>query len=514
MSASQEKKRRRDQREEGTEKRQVQKKQNYVQRKRNRRIGAIAGAVAAVLIVFIVVVNSNLFYRYVTAVKVGDESFTAADFNYYYFSSYYNYYTNAVETYGDYYSYFVPDTNTPLSSQSYSDTQTWADYFEESALSSMKSMTMLMKQAGDAGYTLSEGGQTGVESAVSTLKSEYSSAGYSSLGTYLQALYGKGMTEAIYRRNLERSTLASEYAQIVYDSYEYSDETLDEYYQGNADTYDYINYRIYSVSGAADEEAGIDSETAMANAKAAAETIAKTAKTEEQFAEMVYEYAPEDSKATYEDIDATLQSYTGSYLTSYMSSYSEWLLDGERNTGDTTVVEYSSGYYVIFYVDREDNHYNTRSVRHILIAAQADSEGNYTDEALAAALEELEGIYEEWKNGDATEDSFAALANEHSDDGGSNTAGGLYEGIYKNQMVKEFNDWTFDISRKAGNTGIVYGSSSGYAGYHLIYYVGEGEQYSTMLADSAKRYEDYSAWHDANVAYYAVSKKLAMSFTK
>ena len=33
------------------------------------------------------------------------------------------------------------------------------------------------------------------------------------------------------------------------------------------------------------------------------------------------------------------------------------------------------------------------------------------------------------------EDSFAELANQYSDDAGSNTNGGLYEDVYKNQMV-------------------------------------------------------------------------------
>ena len=55
-------------------------------------------------------------------------------------------------------------------------------------------------------------------------------------------------------------------------------------------------------------------------------------------------------------------------------------------------------------------------------------------------------------SGDATEDSFAALANEKSDDG-NGTTGGLYENVYPGQMVSSFNDWCFDESRQTGNTG-------------------------------------------------------------
>lgn len=45
----------------------------------------------------------------------------------------------------------------------------------------------------------------------------------------------------------------------------------------------------------------------------------------------------------------------------------------------------------------------------------------------AEAAQKAQDILDEWKAGDATEDSFAALANEYSQDPGSNTTGGLNE---------------------------------------------------------------------------------------
>ena len=57
-----------------------------------------------------------------------------------------------------------------------------------------------------------------------------------------------------------------------------------------------------------------------------------------------------------------------------------------------------------------------------------------------AAKQKAEEILDEWMSGDATEDSFAALANEKSDDG-NGTTGGLYENVYPGQMVSSFNDW-------------------------------------------------------------------------
>ena len=109
----------------------------------------------------------------------------------------------------------------------------------------------------------------------------------------------------------------------------------------------------------------------------------------------------------------------------------------------------------------EDN-YNV-AVRHILIKPEEKDNNN----SLKAAEEKANSIYNEWKSGDATEDSFAALASEHSEDTGSKSNGGLYDNVYEGQMVASFNDWCFDKSRKHGDSGIV---KTEY-GYHIMYFV-------------------------------------------
>ena len=72
--------------------------------------------------------------------------------------------------------------------------------------------------------------------------------------------------------------------------------------------------------------------------------------------------------------------------------------------------------------------------------------------------------------------------------------GGLYEDIYKGQMVSEFNDFVFSDDVKSGDSAIVYGESSAYAGYHLIYFVGEGESYARTLARNAISTERLQSW--------------------
>ena len=110
---------------------------------------------------------------------------------------------------------------------------------------------------------------------------------------------------------------------------------------------------------------------------------------------------------------------------------------------------------------------NMVNVRHILIQPE-DTE---SDESWAEAEAEAQRIYDEWKAGEATEESFADLATEYTQDPGSQTTGGLYENVYPGRMVTEFNDWCFADGRAVGDSGIVKTSY----GYHIMFFSGEGE---------------------------------------
>ena len=140
----------------------------------------------------------------------------------------------------------------------------------------------------------------------------------------------------------------------------------------------------------------------------------------------------------------------------------DWVKDPARQEGDTAVLEISTNYSVVYFIDRYRDESNTVNVRHILLSSDEDN-----DEEVSQQAEEL---LQQWKDGEQTEDSFAALARENSDD--SNAAqGGLYEGVTPGQMVTEFNDWCFDESRQPGDCEIVETTH----GYHIIYFIGQTE---------------------------------------
>lgn len=116
---------------------------------------------------------------------------------------------------------------------------------------------------------------------------------------------------------------------------------------------------------------------------------------------------------------------------------------------------------------------NLMDVRHILIAVEGgteDEEGEvtYSEAEWEACRAEAQVVLDQWLAGEATEESFAELAYEHSEDTGSNENGGLYENLNeKSGFVQEFIDWYMDESRKPGDYGLIRTSY----GYHVMYFV-------------------------------------------
>ena len=238
----------------------------------------------------------------------------------------------------------------------------------------------------------------------------------------------------------------------------------------------------------------------MAAAKATADKIAAATHDADSFAAAVTANVPATTAADGKTTTPSVTSNTNAKGSSVSSApYAEWLYSAERTANNVTVVEQeNTGYYVVLFQSRDDNSYHTVSARHILIKAEdSDNDGTYSDDDKQKAKASIDDVYERWMQSDQTEDDFAQLANSFSQDSGSNTKGGLYEHIYKGQMVQEFNDFCFDPARKPGDVDIVFNESDSYCGYHLVYFVGQGERYCDYLADQALRSADFEKWESA-----------------
>ena len=450
MSASQDKKRRQTERMEGTDKRTLAEREAAQKAKKERTRWGIVGAIIVVFAVVIILLNTNLFYSGTTAITIGDYKYTNADFQYYYSNAY----ASFMNSYGSYFSMF--DTTQDLDDQAFDPTYitmfggtvpeslgedaSWKDYFEAVAIENMVEITALYDSAVKEGYTLSEEDAASIEEAVASFDTAAASYGLRNGEAFVSFYYGKGNTIESVSALMERGYIASAYAQDKYDSFEYTSDELNAYYDEHKDELDAFSFEYYLVSAekeevtetVTDEETGEETEqtsekvtdATMAAAKETADQLLTAAENGRDegamsFSEAVTEVAGAEAEAT--EFVNTLGVNSLSYLP---DAVSDWLTDSSREEGDMAVLEVEdSGYYVVCFNGRSDNtDYNAVNFRHILIkATDEDEDGEYSAEELTAAEDKINEIYDEWVNGDATEDSFAELANANSEDSGSNT---------------------------------------------------------------------------------------------
>lgn len=496
MSASTERKNRIAAREAGTDRKTLSQQEEAKKQAKSRRQWTIGAVCVALLLVLVLLLQSGFFYNHTTAVKIGDQAASPAEVNYYYSTAYYNF----VNSYGSYASLFGLDTSSGpfgLKRQECTmlDSGTWRDYFLQSAYGSMAQVQGLCDYAKAQGLTISEEELSSIEEGLATLEDSASAYGYSSVNNYLSANFGTGVTTKLLRQAYQDSALASAAYSHYSDSLVYTDEELEEYYaglEGSSDYYDYVLYLVNAETVTAEDGTSSVTEQTMAEARADADAV-MTSYLDGSDIEDVVERLTAAIEGALDKVETLSAAHTAG--TGLNGAYADWLKDASRKAGDVTVVENSNstGYYVMAFIARDDNHYRTANVRHILIEAEASEDGTWSDEALAAAKARAEEILAEWKSGEHTEESFAALAEQYSSDSGSNTNGGLYENVAKKTMVEEFDAFCFG-SRKPGDTAVVYGSNGSYAGYHVMYYVGEGELYSNTIARNALSSEALSSW--------------------
>lgn len=148
----------------------------------------------------------------------------------------------------------------------------------------------------------------------------------------------------------------------------------------------------------------------------------------------------------------------------------------------------------------------TIDVRHILIMPKAAEGAEATEADWAAAEQRAQELLQQWKDGDHTEDSFAEMAGEYTEDPGSMANGGLYANVEEGQMVPEFNDWCFDPNRQYGDTDIVKTTY----GYHIMFFVGsktvwqEHAKTDYLNDKSMELLESVSAKYPLTVDYSAI----------
>ena len=520
MSASSKKKLRKEQ-----EAAKLTEKQLTAQKeaKKNHLYTSLFVVVMAVILVIALVVgvkqtitNSGIREKNTTALTVGGHELNSVEMNYFFMDAVNNFYSN----YGSYASMFGLDVTKPLNEQFVDEEAglTWADDFMTSAKDSAASTYAMVDAAAAAGFSLPEEDRAELESQLASLDLYATMYGYSNADAYLKAMYGTGASRKTYESYCEKQMLASAFYNNYAESLTYEDADLRAAEAENFGAYSSYSYNSYYLAtsrfltgGTTDSEGNTTySDEEKAASVAAAEAAAKALTGKE-----ITDAAALDAAIAALEINGGSGSSTYNENTLYSSlnaSFQDWMADSSRKAGDvayfpSTSGDTVSGYYVVMFQDSNDNNFAMKNVRHILVAPSHDhaedethEDGEtYSAEELAAAKAAADEILASWKAGEATEESFAALANEKSADG-DGTTGGLYENIYPGQMVEAFENWCYDAARKTGDTDIV---ETEY-GYHVMYFVGDSEMsYRDYQIENALRSNALNEWYTEAVAAMA-----------
>ena len=441
--------------------RKVQKrKEEKEKEKKEERISTAVGIVFLVALVCLVASFPIRTYlaTHETYVVINGEKVNKVEFDYAYNTSKNNYITQ----YGSYLSYFGLDTSKDLSTQMYSDTLTWQDYFEQNAVESLKQNRALMAEAKAAGFTYDTTDE--YNTFKETIKTSAAAAGVSDK-EYVRSIYGSYATMGRIEEYVKNDMVMNAYYQKLQEDNAPSDDEIQSYYEENKATYDSVDYRLTTIEAdlptepteLADpvEETAADT-TGTTDGTAATDTTQDTAY---QPSDAEIAKAMEDAKVLADDAEQTVakdgEAHENEKKSSVNYMISDWLFDDARKAGDTTVItnDNSHCYYAVAFEKRYLDETPSADVR--VIIPTEDKNG--------------EEILEEWKNGAATEDSFAELCKKYTQDTSAVENGGLFEQVTKTGMTEELSNWIFDSSRQVGDTVAITVSDSTY----VLYYIGQ-----------------------------------------
>lgn len=453
----------------------------------------ICGLLLVGVVAWAVVTKSANSMRNLIAMTVGDHEISGVEFEY----QYNDVIMQFREENSDIISYLDVDFEKDLSTQKYTEDQTWKDYFVKSAVDKLSEQYFLINAAEDAGYELSKEDKDAALAELESLKGMLSSFGIG-FDSYIASVYGGDFTSSDMKDFTINTALAYNYLMEVIDNFNIDDAKINEYYDEHKDDFETVAFHSYQFAYTAPADVEDLDESYKDEAKAKAEAALAAISDEASIKDAIFAQLTDDEKAKIEENFNTFSE--GVQKRGVASDIGDWLFDSSRKAGDKTVIEANGGFFVLYFVDRGLDDYKTVNVRHILLAtsdveAVLDSEGNKDEEATAAAQEaadaeiyaKAEEVLNEWLAGDKTEESFATLADSKSEDG---AAGGLYTQVTKGYMVTEFNDWIFDESRKVGDYDII---KTDY-GYHIMYFSGTDEYAWKLNVKSAIENEEYAAY--------------------
>ena len=392
--------------------------------------------------------QSDWFKQRANAVSVDGEKLSVADYNFFFYRSYYEFLNNVGTDETGMYS--SPQADIPLSEQ-YMDEEknvTWQDYFDNRAQTLLKDTYAYYHLAQNAGFTLAQN-------------------------------YGAGMTKDIYMKNLTVLYTAKFYKDFYRENIEITPEELDAYYASHAQDYRSVYYQLFYLSGA--------SSGGMEAAKQHAQELAEL-HTLEEFEAQCEAYTVYNDDESYWQTASVLRRESCWTSISYLR---DWL-SGSRAYGDTTVAEASNGYYVAFFREESDNDYPTVNLKYFTVSG-------------SSANDDIRQFLSSFEESDGSAQSFFELSDEIRDKDYNRSDNRKISSItYDNATIltvpEDVLDWAFDKARTKGDVTTIRGEDC----WYVLYFDGFGETASRMIADKQLRTERYKEWTaevQSNISY-------------
>ena len=238
------------------------------------------------------------------------------------------------------------DPNSDFTSQMYSDTLTWGDYFQQLAVENMirnKSLAAKAKEEGFVHDTEEEYGRY-----MKSVEDAASESG-STVNNYVKQLYGPYATESRVKPYVEEALYVAGYYDELSQRNTPSMEEIQTYYGENKASYDSVDYYVTTIDAElptepteladpveetqednADGEDGSGEEKAYEPSEAEIEAAMAEAK---EKADKAVETVKEDG-----ELRENVRKSSATYL------LQDWLFDEARKAGDTTVIEDSGSH--------------------------------------------------------------------------------------------------------------------------------------------------------------------------
>lgn len=497
-------------------------KKNAAQKAVKKIIAIVLAAALALGSVGLIMDYYGSWERMLVVGEVGSEQkVSVAEYEYYYMSVFSNFlsmvsqYSSAGMDYG-YDTSLPPADQTTTTEDEDGNEITWEEFIRKQVIAQIKEANVCYNEALKMGLELTEDDQKMIdkyvqqvrESAESTTTSAGAEKPKYSVNAFLRMNYGSFMNKSFYVKMLEKEILIQKYREAKQDEYaqSYSQADVDAKYNKSKSTYDVVDFRVYEfakttlTANTGESKDALKKRQAAADAKLKADADAFLAAiTDEASFTARAKELNKDNKSYDVDSATKASGLLKSEVSQGLSSkLADWLFSADAKAGSKKVFESSdaTSYYVIL-VTNPAHQVNTVSVRHILFGTTDSQTGAALSEAeIAQKKKDAEAALKQWQEGTKTEDSFGALATELTEDTGSQSTGGLYEGVRKGQMVAEFDEWIFDADRKTGDTAIV---ETDY-GFHVMYFVGsDGKYYDTTIRNEMSS-TDFSAYIEDLVA--------------